>query len=118
MLCMMKMLLKREAGGRALDSHGNFIFDPGKIMELYFDFLWIPYFYWSPFSESGLVLVPLHPSATLLRCLVCEICNSKSFHSFIVKLCLYTAVTGPCNTVGKMPDCRSRGREFDLGPVP
>ena len=25
-------------------------------------------------------------SATLLRCLVCEICNSKSFHSFLFKL--------------------------------
>ena len=27
------------------------------------------------------------PSVTLLRCLVCEICNSKSSHFFIFKLC-------------------------------
>ena len=26
--------------------------------------------------------------ATLLGCLVCEICNSKSFHSFLFKLCI------------------------------
>ena len=28
------------------------------------------------------------PSATLLGCLVCVICNSNSFHSFSFKLCL------------------------------
>ena len=27
-------------------------------------------------------------SATLLKCLVCVICNSKSFHSFSFKLCI------------------------------
>ena len=39
MLCMVKMLLKGEVGGRALNSHGNYIIDHGKswkIMELYF----------------------------------------------------------------------------------
>ena len=28
------------------------------------------------------------PSATLLGCLVCVICNSKSFHFFLFKLCI------------------------------
>ena len=40
MLCMVKMSLKGEVGGRALNSHGNYIVDyienHGKIMELYF----------------------------------------------------------------------------------
>ena len=30
MLSMVKMLLKREVGGRALNSHGNYIVDHGK----------------------------------------------------------------------------------------
>ena len=34
MLSVVKMLLKGEAGGRALNSHGNYIVDHGKIMEL------------------------------------------------------------------------------------
>ena len=34
MLSMVKMLLKGEVGGQALNSHGNDIFDHGKIMEL------------------------------------------------------------------------------------
>ena len=51
-------------------------------------------------AKAGLVLGPLRPSvglfvrlfvrlsATLLGCLVCVICNSNSFHSFIFKLYL------------------------------
>ena len=34
MLSVVKMLLKRLAGGCAFNSHGNYIFDHGKIMEL------------------------------------------------------------------------------------
>ena len=36
MLSVVKMLLKREVGGRAFNSHGNYIVDHGKIMELCF----------------------------------------------------------------------------------
>ena len=36
MLRVVKMLLKREVGGCALNSHGNYIADHGKIMELCF----------------------------------------------------------------------------------
>ena len=36
MLCLVKMPLKGEVGGRALNSHGNYIVDHGKIMELCF----------------------------------------------------------------------------------
>ena len=36
MLGMVKMLLKEEVGGSALNSHGNYIADHGKIMELCF----------------------------------------------------------------------------------
>ena len=36
MLSMMKMSLKGEVGGHALDSHGNYIVDHGKIMALCF----------------------------------------------------------------------------------
>ena len=36
MLCMVKMSLNGEVGGRALNSHENYIVDRGKIMELYF----------------------------------------------------------------------------------
>ena len=51
-------------------------------------------------AKAGLVVGPLLPSirpsvcpfirssATLLGCLVCVICNSNSFHSFVFKLCL------------------------------
>ena len=35
-LSVVKMPLKGEAGGLALKSHANFIFDHGKIMELCF----------------------------------------------------------------------------------
>ena len=54
-------------------------------------------------AKAGLVVGPLRPSvcpfvcssvrpsvrlsATLLGCLVCVICNSNSFHTFIFKLC-------------------------------
>ena len=36
MLSMVKILLKGDVGGHALDSHGNYIVDHGKIMELCF----------------------------------------------------------------------------------
>ena len=36
MLSVVKMLLKGEVGGRTLNSHGNYIVDHGKIMELCF----------------------------------------------------------------------------------
>ena len=55
-------------------------------------------------AKAGLVVGPLRPSvrpfvrlfvcpsvrlsATLLGCIVCVICNSNSFNSFIFKLCL------------------------------
>ena len=39
-------------------------------------------------AKAGLVMAHLHPSATLLGCLVCVICNSKRFHSFSFKLCI------------------------------
>ena len=35
-LSVVKMLLKGEGGGHALNSHGNYIVDHGKIMELSF----------------------------------------------------------------------------------
>ena len=46
MLSVVKMLLNREVGGHALNSHGNYIVDHGKIMEIswncVFEFLWEP----------------------------------------------------------------------------
>ena len=52
-------------------------------------------FYQRSFSESrscsGSTLsirLSVRLSATFLGCLVCVICNSNSFHSFIFKLCL------------------------------
>ena len=36
MLNVVKMPLKGEVGGHALNSHGNYIFDHGKIMEFSF----------------------------------------------------------------------------------
>ena len=36
MLCMVKMPLKEEVEGCTLNSHGNYIVDHGKIMELCF----------------------------------------------------------------------------------
>ena len=36
MLSVVKMLLKGEAGGHALNGHGKYIVDHGKIMELCF----------------------------------------------------------------------------------
>ena len=46
MLCVVKMPLKGEAGGCALNSHGNYIVDHEKIMEkswnCVFEFLWEP----------------------------------------------------------------------------
>ena len=32
-------------------------------------------------SSNGSICLSVRPSATLLGCLVCVICNSKSFHS-------------------------------------
>ena len=47
---------------------------------------------WSLHPYLLLVVVPLCPFvclfATLLGCLVCVICNSKSFHSLLFKLCI------------------------------
>ena len=43
-LSVVKMLLKGEVGGRALNSYGNYIVDDGKIMELcFFNFCGNPY---------------------------------------------------------------------------
>ena len=36
MLSVVKMLLKGEVGGCALDSHGNYVVDHGKIIETVF----------------------------------------------------------------------------------
>ena len=41
-LSMVKMLLNLEVGGRALNSHENYIVDHGKIMNCVFEFLWEP----------------------------------------------------------------------------
>ena len=45
MLCLVKMLLKGEVGGSALNSHGNDIVDHGKSWNYDFEFLWEPYNY-------------------------------------------------------------------------
>ena len=42
MLSMVKMLLKKEVGGSALNSHGNYIADQGKSWNCVFEFLWEP----------------------------------------------------------------------------
>ena len=42
MLSVVKMLLKGEVGGRALNSHGNYIVDHGKSWNCDFEFLWEP----------------------------------------------------------------------------
>ena len=39
-------------------------------------------------SNCSPIYPSIHPSAILLRCLVCLICNSKSFHFLICKLCI------------------------------
>ena len=39
------------------------------------------------------IIIRGHPSATLLGCLVCIICTSKYFHSFIIKLCIMIVYT-------------------------
>ena len=36
MLSVVEMSLEGEVGGHALNSHGNYIVDHGKVMELYF----------------------------------------------------------------------------------
>ena len=38
-------------------------------------------------AKAGLVVGPLR-SSILLGCLVCKICNSKGFHSFLFKHCI------------------------------
>ena len=38
-------------------------------------------------AQAGLVAGPFRPSATLLWCQACVVCNSKSFHSLIFKIC-------------------------------
>ena len=40
MLSMVKMLLKGEVGGRALNSHGNYIVEHGISWNCVFEFLW------------------------------------------------------------------------------
>ena len=46
MISVVKMLLKGEVGGSALNSHGNYIVDHGKSYEnhgiVFFEFLWEP----------------------------------------------------------------------------
>ena len=42
MLSLVKMLLKGEVGGPALNSHGNYIVDHGKSWFCDFEFLWEP----------------------------------------------------------------------------
>ena len=42
MLSVVKILLKREVGGRTFNSHGNYIFDHGKSWNCVFEFLWEP----------------------------------------------------------------------------
>ena len=42
MLIMVKMLLKGEVGGCALNSHGNYIVDHGKSWNCDFEFPWEP----------------------------------------------------------------------------
>ena len=42
MLFMVKMSQKGEVGGRALNSHGNYIADHGKSWNCVFEFLWEP----------------------------------------------------------------------------
>ena len=42
MLSVVKMLLKGEVGGCALNSHGNYIVDHGKSWNCVFEFLWEP----------------------------------------------------------------------------
>ena len=40
MLSVVKIPLKGEVGGCALNSHGNYIVDHGKLWNCVFDFLW------------------------------------------------------------------------------
>ena len=42
MLSMVKIPLKGEIGGHALNSHGNYIVDHGKSWNCVFEFLWEP----------------------------------------------------------------------------
>ena len=42
MLSVVKMLLKGEVGGCALNSHGNYIVDHEKSWNCVFEFLWEP----------------------------------------------------------------------------
>ena len=42
MLSVVKMLLKGEVGGSALNSHGNYIVDHGKSWNCILEFLWEP----------------------------------------------------------------------------
>ena len=42
MLRVVKMLLKEEVGGGALNSHGNYVADHGNSWNCVFEFLWEP----------------------------------------------------------------------------
>ena len=65
MLSMMKMLLKGEVGGRALNSHGNYIFDHGKSWKCVFEFLWEPCKLFSCSTELSMKFILL----IMLKCL-------------------------------------------------
>ena len=59
-------------------------------MVMYFTLRWRGYIVtWVALVKVGLVMgLIVRLSATLLECLVCVICNSKNFHSFLFKLCI------------------------------
>ena len=50
MLRVVKMLLKWEVGGRALNSHGNYIVDREKSWNCDFEFLWELWFMFQVWS--------------------------------------------------------------------
>ena len=56
MLSIVKMPLKGEVGGHALNSHGNYIVDPGKSWKNhgigFLNFCWNPVMYFAVFSED------------------------------------------------------------------
>ena len=69
MLRVVKMLLKAEVGGSALNSHGNYIADHGKSWKnhgmVFFEFLWEPcvkqqYLLSQPVSFDQIICVARH----------------------------------------------------------
>ena len=83
----------KDVQGPTLGKHRNLFipkYKQGKVLSYYVTSITIlPA---SPWRNAGLVVDPLHPyvcpTTTILGCLACVICNSKSFHSFIFKLCI------------------------------